>query len=162
MLLPVPALTGCLYLPVDRLVQPSGTVTVLDPAGHPIAGARVHVRILILPWRGEAMTAPVLTDAAGRARFEQLRMGRLELQPMVLQPVFHWGLCIEHPGYRRIEVKPAPRALLDRRVVLAPREGSPDRRPDRSCAEDPVLASAIGFEVPGLALVAPREPRETP
>ena len=94
------ALSGCIVWPT--MTRPALELSIRDPEGHPVDGARVHFAQYSISMLRSHTLSQVETDRRGVVAWSSER----EWQVFILAPdsghFWSWSWCIEKPGYQAV------------------------------------------------------------
>lgn len=97
-------LVGCVPFPTYKTLQPSASMTVLDPAGKPVDGANVELINSSYPYGRERFRTTGQTQSDGTIAFAKITEWRVEMPFMIHgMEVFFWNWCVSKEGYQTFQ-----------------------------------------------------------
>ena len=91
--------SACVPYPIYKTLQPEASITVLDAANHPVAGAEVTLVSNAYPYGREKGRMTKTTEANGVASFQARREWRTEVLMIHGSEEFFWNWCIRKTGF---------------------------------------------------------------
>lgn len=103
LLAPLACAGGC--YPIYHTLRPEATLTVLDPARRPVAGARVLLTRSRFPAGFDQATDTTFTDSTGVAHFSRQKGWETEVLMIHGAKIYFWNWCVQKPGMTTFDTR---------------------------------------------------------